>query len=265
MMYFGFDDITAGYGKKSVLQNLSIDVPRGSFVTLIGQNGCGKSTLLKTVTRTVIPTSGRVILEDRCISEYPKKKLARKIAYLVQTHVSPPDIDVRTLVSYGRYPYMRFGRSLTREDNDIIDRALAVTGLCQLKSRAVATLSGGELQRARIAMTVAQQAEILILDEPTTHLDIGYRIEVLELLKKLNRTMNITVLMALHDLDLAARYSDILYIIKDGGVYASGTPDYVITKNNLRDVFGIEARILRDAEHDCPYFIPNRLTKGDAQ
>lgn len=259
-MYFGFENITIEYGKKPVLRNLSLEVPRGKIVTLIGQNGCGKSSLLKTVSRAVTPRGGRVLYEGKPMREYAPKKLAQKIAYLAQVHTSPPDIDVRTLVSYGRYPYAKFGRGQTKEDAAIIDRAIAMTGLESLQTQALATLSGGERQRAWIAMNVAQGPEILILDEPTTYLDIGYQVEMLELVRQLNRNLGITILMVLHDLNLAARYSDHLYAIRDGGLYAAGTPEAVMTEENLRTIFGIEARIIQDEDHHCPFFIPLQST-----
>ncbi|MBQ8508397.1 MAG: ABC transporter ATP-binding protein [Clostridia bacterium] len=260
-MYFGFEHITIEYGRKSILRDLTMDVPRGKIVTLIGQNGCGKSSLLKTISHAVTPKSGRAILDGKPLSAYPPKKLAQRIAYLAQVHTSPPDIDVRTLVSYGRYPYAKFGRGMTRADAGIIDRAISMTGLNALENQALATLSGGERQRAWIAMTVAQQPEILILDEPTTYLDIGYQVEVLELVRRLNREMGITILMVLHDLNLAARYSDRLCAIRDGSIYVSGTPGEILTAGNLRDVFGIDAQILHDEINDCPFFIPNKSMK----
>ena len=214
LMYFGFRNLSVSYGKKEVLRSLDVDVPRGKVVTVIGQNGCGKSTMLKTVSKAVTPKRGEVVFCDRRLGEYAPKKLAQQIAYLSQVHESPPDIDVRTLVSYGRYPYSKFGRGLTQADADIIDRALALTGLTALQDRILSTLSGGERQRAWIAMTIAQEPEILILDEPTTYLDVSYQVEVLELVKKLNRELGITIIMVLHDIDLAARYSDVLMAVK---------------------------------------------------
>lgn len=257
-MYFGFESITVEYGKKQILRDLSLDVPRGKIVTLIGQNGCGKSSLLKTVSRAVTPKTGQVIYENKPLRAYTPKKLAQKIAYLAQVHTSPPDIDVRTLVSYGRYPYAKIGRGQTMADAAIIDRAIAMTGLEALQTQTLSTLSGGELQRARIAMNLAQEPEILILDEPTTYLDIGYQVEVLELIRRLNRELGITILMVLHDLNLASRYSDLLYAIKDRTLYAVGSPEEVITSDNLRHIFGIEARVLWDDDNNCPFFVPLR-------
>ena len=259
-MYFGFRDIFVNYGKKEVLRRLSLEIPRGKVVTLIGQNGCGKSTLLKTVSKAVTPAGGEVVYMDKRLTAYSPKQLAQKIAYLAQVHESPPDIDVRTLVSYGRFPYSRFGRGMTADDGKIIDRALALTGLTNLSDRILSTLSGGERQRAWIAMTIAQQPEILILDEPTTYLDVSYQVEVLELVRRLNRELGITIVMVLHDINLAARYSDCLAAVRGGRLYIAGSPDEIVTEQHLRDIFEIEAAVYRDPVHGCPYFIPQRTT-----
>lgn len=255
-MYFGFQNISISYGKKDVIQNLTLDFPRGEVVTIIGQNGCGKSSLLKTVPKAVTPKGGFVVYDDHKLSQYPPKFIAQKIAYLAQVHPSPPDIDVRTLVSYGRYPYTKFGRGLTAVDGEVIDRVLQMTGLMTLQHQVLSTLSGGERQRAWIAMTICQEPEILILDEPTTYLDISYQVEVLELIRRLNREMGITIIMVLHDLNLAARYSDRLYAIKDGGLCASGRPAEVLTRQNLKEIFQIDAVVYQDEINHCPFFIP---------
>ncbi len=255
-MYFGFENISVSYGKKMVIQNLSVEFPKGKIVTIIGQNGCGKSTLLKTVSKAVTPQTGSVVYNDKKLKEYPPKLLAQKIAYLAQVHTSPPDIDVRTLVSYGRYPHSKFGRGLTEKDAKVIDKALELTGLTELQNQILSTLSGGERQRAWIAMTICQEPEILILDEPTTYLDISYQVEVLELIRKLNRELGITIIMVLHDLNLAARYSDYLYALKNQGIYAYGSPRQVLTEQYLNEIFQIEAVVYNDGIHQCPYFIP---------
>lgn len=259
-MYFGFKDISIKYGKKQILSNVYVDFPKGKIISLIGKNGCGKSSLLKTISRSVTPYSGYVMYENQSIFKYKSKELAKKIAYLPQVHYSPPDIDVRTLVSYGRYPHMKFGRGMTLDDKKIIDETLKFTGLETLQDQILSTLSGGERQRAWIAMAICQKPEILILDEPTTYLDISYQVEVLELVKKLNIQYGITIIMVLHDLNLAARYSNLLYIIKDGGVYAQGYPKDIITAKNLYDVFEIEAEIFEDKINQCPFFIPQKTT-----
>lgn len=260
-MYFGFRNITIAYKKKCVLENVTLEIPCGKIVTIIGQNGCGKSSLLKTVSRAVTPQNGDVIYNDQTMQTYNRKKFARKIAYLAQVHTSPPDIDVRTLVSYGRYPYMKFGRGLTKADIDIVDTTIEITGLTELQNRALSTLSGGERQRAWIAMTVCQQPEILILDEPTTYLDISYQIEVLELVQRLNREMGMTILMVLHDLNLAARYSDRLVAVKEKKILAVGTPSEILTESYLREIFHINAIVKTDTDNGCPYFIPKNSIK----
>jgi len=261
-MYFGFDSITVDYGRNRILDQLTLEIPRGKIVTLIGQNGCGKTTLLKTVSRAVTPKTGQVICEDRPLRSYAPKILAQKIAYLAQVHESPPDMDVRTLVSCGRYPYLKFGRSQSAADRESIDRAIALTGLEALQSRPLAALSGGERQRAWIAMTVAQEPEILILDEPTAYLDIRYQVELLELVRRLNRELGITVLTVLHELNLAARYSDRLCVIHNKRLYAEGTPAEILTADSLREIFGISARVMYDADNGCPFFIPLESVNG---
>lgn len=255
-MYFGFSNISIQYGKKEVLKDVTLEFPKGKVVTVIGQNGCGKSSLLKTVSRAVKPAAGSVVFNGKPLKEYGTKEIARKIAYLPQVHVSPPDIDVRTLVSYGRFPHTKFGRGLTQADADIIDEALRMTGLETLKDRIISTLSGGERQRAWIAMTICQQPEVLILDEPTTYLDVSYQVEVLQLVRALNKKLGLTIVMVLHDLNLAARYSDLLYAIKDKGVRACGTPKEIITRENLIEIFDVEAEVFEDKNNHCPYFIP---------
>lgn len=258
-MYFGFRGMTISFKSRVVVENVTIDIPKGKIVTIIGQNGCGKSSMLKTVSRAVTPKDGCVVYNDRPLCSYNPGKLARHIAYLAQVHSSPPDIDVRTLVSYGRYPYTKGGHRMTGEDAKIIDETLNVTGLAHLQHRTLRTLSGGERQRAWIAMTVCQQPEILILDEPTTYLDISYQMEVLELVRRLNRELGMTIVMVLHDLNMAARYSDYMYAISGGRVHSHGTPDEVLCERTLREIFRIDARIIRDTENDCPCFIPSRI------
>lgn len=254
-MYFGFENITVGYGKKPVLHGLTLDVPKGKTVTVIGENGSGKSTLLKSIFGTPAPSEGRIIFDDKPLRDYSVRSLAKKISYLPQSHTAPQDTDVYTLVSLGRYPHRKFARGTSKCDTEAIERAIRLTGLTTLASRPVSSLSGGEAQRAWIAMTVAQGAEILILDEPTTHLDVGYQLEILELIRKLSTELGITVLCVLHDVNMAARYSDLICAIKDGSVCAYGEPREVVTRENLAQIFGIDATVLIDKEHDCPYFI----------
>jgi len=261
-MYFGFENITVEYGKRRILENLSLEIPKGKITALIGKNGCGKSTLLKTVFRTVKPSVGQVILEDRPLVSYPRRTLARRIAGLSQLRTSIPEIDVRTLVSYGRYPHLSFAQRMRGEDWDITDNALCLTGMKEAAHRLLTHLSGGELQRAWIAMNIAQQAEIMILDEPAAYLDIGCQDEIMELLFRLSREKGVTVLVVLHDLNMAARFCDRIAVMRDRTVYRCGAPGEILTAEILREVFGLEAKILWDADNRCPYFasIPKTRT-----
>lgn len=258
-MYFGFNNISIAYGKRTILEDVSMEFEKGKITTIIGPNGCGKSSLLKTVPRTVTPVKGSVLFEGKDLRSYAPKELAKKIAYLPQLHTSPADIDIRTLVSYGRYPYKRFGSGLTAEDRDIIDETLELTGLAHMGNRLLNNLSGGEKQRAWIAMTICQKPEILLLDEPITYLDIGYQIEVLELVRELCERLHITIVMVLHDMNFTARYSHRIYVLKDGHVFDYGKPDSIISHNTMKGVFHIDSQIIRDGKNDCPFMIPEKL------
>lgn len=262
-MYFGFENITVAYGKHTVLEDIILEVPRGRMVALIGRNGCGKSSLLKTVSGAVKPKSGGIIWEGQSLQKLTARQRARQIAYLGQASVTPAEIDVETLVSYGRYPYLRRGCGMTASDREAVELALVRTELVPLRNRMLSSLSGGELQRARIAMNLAQEPSVLILDEPTTHLDIGYQLEILELLRELNRSLGLTVLMVLHDINLAARYADLIYGILDGHIAVSGTPDEVITEESIRALFDIDAEILRAAQGGYPYLHPRAYIHKD--
>lgn len=260
-MYFGFENISISYGTKKVINNLTADFQKGKITTIIGPNGCGKSSILRVLSKGVKPISGFAIYNDKNVKSYKSKEIAKKIAILPQVHNSPPDIDVKTLVSYGRYPYIKLGRGLTIKDREIVDDILDKTGLSNLKDQMLATLSGGERQRAWIAMTICQQPEILVLDEPTTYLDVNHQIEILELVRELNKSLGITIIMVLHDLNLAIRYSDYLYAIKNGNIYYKGKPEDVVTKDFLADVFCLDVHMYKDNVNNCPYFIPKYALK----
>lgn len=255
------NNVSLGYDDHVVVNDLSIDIPSHEITTIIGANGCGKSTLLKSITRYLKPFSGSILLEGHDIHGMKPQDLARKMAVLPQMRNVPADVKVKTLVSYGRYPYMKFGKRLTPKDYEIVDWALEKTGLLDLKNRRVSTLSGGEQQRAWIAMAVAQKTEILILDEPTTYLDISYQLEVLELIRELNKELNLTIIMVLHDINHAARYSHKIIAMKEGNIHTFDATCHAVTPTLLEDVFHIEARIFDDDLNDCVYFIPQRVKR----
>ena len=247
--------IAAGYGGKMVLDGVTLTIPDGSIVTLLGPNGSGKSTLLKVMGRLLKPHSGTVTLDGRPVAAYDTGTLARTMAVLPQLHHVSGAITVRELVSFGRFPHRSGFGTLTGHDREVIDEALKLTRLTGLQQRQVATLSGGERQKAWIAMTLAQSPEILLLDEPTTFLDIRSQLEIIELVRMLNRRLGITVLMVLHDLNLAARCSDILVTLKGRRIRHAGSVEAVFTPEILREIFGIEAEIHRGGDGK-PYCVP---------
>ncbi|MCH4891051.1 ABC transporter ATP-binding protein [Acidaminobacter sp. JC074] len=253
--------IKLGYDNHIVIDDLSLEIESHKITTIIGANGCGKSTLLKSLARYLRPYEGSILLDGQNVDHIKHQQLAKRMAVLPQIRHIPGDVKVKTLVSYGRYPYMRFGKRLQSEDFEIIDWALEKTGLSHMKNRRVSTLSGGEQQRAWIAMAVAQKTEILILDEPTTYLDIAYQLEVLELVQDLNRELKLTIIMVLHDINHAARYSHRIIAMKDGGIHTYNTSDNVVKSDVLEDVFNIEARMFDDDVNDCVYVIPQKIKR----
>lgn len=257
-MYFGFENISIAFDNKTILEDINIEFPREKASCIIGANGCGKSSLLKTITKTVKPKTGRVIYNDKPLKSYSVKDIAKKIGFLPQVRNSPPDIDVRTLVSYGRYPYKKLGQGLSRKDRKVIDKSLEKTGIKHLQSRNLGNLSGGERQRAWIAMILCQEPEIMILDEPITYLDIGYQIEVMELIKDLVEEEKITVIMVLHDINLAARYSDMIFSIKNKTIEESGSAKEVLNREEILKIYNIDSRIIIDEKYDKPIIIPEK-------
>lgn len=251
------------YGERLIVKNLSVNIPDKKITTIIGSNGCGKSTLLKAITRIISHQSGSVILDGENISTERTKALAKKMAILPQTPESASGLTVGELVSYGRFPYQKgFGR-LSKQDYQTIDWALEVTGTKDYKFRLVDSLSGGQRQRVWIAMALAQETDIIFLDEPTTYLDMAHQLEVLELLQKLNKEQERTVVMVLHDLNQAARFADYIIALKDGEIVKAGTCDEVITHDVLKKVFHIDAEIGRDPRTNKPMCITYNLLRGD--
>lgn len=255
-MKIAVENLYVDYGEKEILKNISFHVNSGEVVTVIGPNGSGKSTLIKALSRCLKRAKGSIYIDSKSVDKINTKELAKNLAVLPQVKNVPSDISVEELVSYGRFPHLKLGKRMSTEDREIVSWALEKTGLSELRRRFVLTLSGGERQRAWIAMSLAQKPKILILDEPTTYLDISYQMEVLELVKELNETLGITVVMVLHDLNQAARYSDRIMVINNGSMSNYGEPDKILNKDMLRDIFRIDADIYTDQVNKCPYFIP---------
>lgn len=257
------EQLHVGYGDRSIIKNLNLTIPDKKITTIIGANGCGKSTLLKALTRIIPYQSGSVLLDGKEISREKTKTVAKKMAILPQTPESSNGLTVGELVSYGRFPYQNGLGRLTKRDYEVIDWALEVTGTAEYKYRPMDALSGGQRQRVWIAMVLAQETNIIFLDEPTTYLDMAHQLEVLELLQRLNREQHRTIVMVLHDLNQAARFADYIITLKDGEIVKAGTCEEVIVPEVLREVFRIDAVIGRDPRTGKPMCISYNLLKGD--
>ncbi len=251
------DHLHLGYGDRLIVEDLSIELPRGQVTAIVGPNGCGKSTVLRSLARLLKPAGGTILLDGSDIQRSRTKEIARRLALLPQSPMTPPAITVRELIGYGRFPHQGLMRSPSRDDLDAIDWAVEVTALEAFRDREVDTLSGGERQRAWIAMALSQKTDVLLLDEPTTWLDIHYQIDVLALVRELNRTHGITVGWVLHDLNQAAAYSDQIIMLKDGQVATCGAPHSVMTPSCIRNVFGIECSVIQHPLGDVPLCLPN--------
>ncbi|MEK5053256.1 ABC transporter ATP-binding protein [Niallia sp. FSL K6-0212] len=246
------DQLKIGYEDKIIVDDLNLRVKEGEITTIIGPNGCGKSTILKTLARIHKAKEGFVYLDGEMIHKIPTKKIAQRMAVLPQSPDAPNGLTIYDLVSYGRSPHQRgFGR-LGEKDKEVINWALEVTGLTELKDQEVDTLSGGQRQRAWIAMAIAQETNLLLLDEPTTYLDMAHQLEVLKLLKKLNEEENRTIVMVIHDLNHAARFSDHMVAMRNGKLMKEGTAEEVMTEEVLKEVFQIDAVVVKDPRTNKP-------------
>lgn len=255
-------DLSICYDDHLVVDSLNLSIPEGKITSIIGPNGCGKSTVLKTIGRIIKKQKGMVYLDGEDIVKISTKEIAKKMAILPQTPTAPSGLTVKELVSYGRYPHQKGFGKLTTEDKKIVEWAITVTKLNEFQHREIDNLSGGQRQRVWIAMALAQQTDLILLDEPTTYLDMAHQLEVLELLKELNKTQKCTIVMVLHDLNLASRFSDMIVAVNGGKIKASGTPKDVITKDNLKEVFQIDATIVSEPINDCPVCLTYQLIKN---
>ncbi|MEV0527251.1 ABC transporter ATP-binding protein [Streptomyces sp. NPDC050439] len=250
------DDVTLGYDQRVIAEKLSVEIPDNSFTVIVGPNACGKSTLLRALSRMLKPSAGRVLLDGNVIQSMPAKKVARTLGLLPQSSIAPDGITVGDLVARGRYPHQGLLRQWSAEDERIVNESMASTGVAELADRYVDELSGGQRQRVWIAMALAQQTPLLLLDEPTTFLDIQHQIDVLDLCADLHEEQGRTLVAVLHDLNHAARYATHLIALREGEVIAEGPPSEIVTAELVRETFGMECQIIDDPESGTPLVVP---------
>ncbi|MGN4123813.1 ABC transporter ATP-binding protein [Lysinibacillus sphaericus] len=249
---FRMENLSSGYEQVRVFEGLNLSIEEGKVTTIIGPNGCGKSTLLKTIGRILKKQQGTVYLQEQNMQSLSSKDIAKKLAILSQTPVAPGQLKVEELVAYGRYPHRNNVNRLTKKDEEMIEWSLSVTNTIDFRNREIAQLSGGQRQRVWLAMALAQETNILLLDEPTTYLDMAHQLEVLDIVKSLNEKHGCTIVMVLHDINHAARYSDHLIAMRQGAVIEMGTPKEILCADVMRKVFHINARIMEDPATKTP-------------
>ncbi|TDC58304.1 ABC transporter ATP-binding protein [Actinomadura sp. KC345] len=249
--------LSVGYGGHLVIEDLDLDLPGGAFTVIVGPNACGKSTLLRTLARLLAPRGGAALIDGADVHDLPTRELARRLGVLPQSPVTPEGLSVADLVARGRQPHQRWFRQWSAADTAAVEHALALTGVGDLRDRPVDALSGGQRQRVWIAMTLAQDTDALLLDEPTTFLDLAHQVEVLDLLRRLNRDGGRTVAAVLHDLNQACRYADHLVVMKAGRVVAQGPPGDVIDADRLAEVFGLGGVVVPCPVTGAPMVVPD--------
>lgn len=249
-------DLSLSYDRTPIIHHLDLEIPTGQIAALVGGNGCGKSTLLRGLARLLQPKTGAVYLDGKALANLPTKTVAQRLGILPQSPIAPEGLTVRDLVAQGRYPHQSWLHQWSREDEKLVNYALEVTRTNDLADRPLETLSGGQRQRAWIAMALAQNTETLLLDEPTTFLDLAHQIEILELLYDLNRTQGRTIVMVLHDLNQACRYADYVVAMSKGQILERGTPLQVMTEETVKQVFGLDCRIITDPVAGTPMCVP---------
>jgi iron complex transport system ATP-binding protein len=259
------EKLSIGYGEKLIIDGLDLEIPEGKITALVGANGSGKSSILKTMARLLTPQQGGVFLNGKLITQMPTKEVAKQLAILPQNPTSPEGLTVIELVAYGRFPHQKGFGSLKKEDREAIHKALEATGMLEFANRPIDQMSGGQRQRAWIAMALAQGTNLLFLDEPTTYLDMAHQLEVLQLLERLNREEARTIVMVVHDLNHASLFAHHLVAIKNGKAIYEGTPAEVISKEMLRQVFNVEADVISDPRTGAPLCIPYGLAEKAAR
>ena len=247
--------IQFSYGDKPLIHELSTTIEKGKITTIIGPNGSGKSTLLNLIIKQLQPKEGQIVVDGKNITTCSYKDIAKMMAIVHQHNTAPEDLTVERLIAYGRTPYQSFWSSKDEEEEEVVAWALKVTKLEGLARKPISQLSGGERQRAWIAMALAQKTDIVVLDEPTTYLDLAHQLDILNLLQKLNKTQKRTIVMVIHELNNAARFADHMVGIKKGRIVCEGTPEEVMTKENLKELFNIDGEIVTDPRHNRPVLI----------
>ncbi|MDH6128497.1 ABC transporter ATP-binding protein [Kitasatospora sp. GP82] len=249
-------ELTLRYEQRTIAEGLTVAIPDQSFTVVVGPNACGKSTLLRALSRTLRPAAGSVLLDGRDITGIPAKQVARTLGLLPQSSVAPEGITVCELVARGRYPHQGLLRQWSPEDERVVEESMAATGVAELADRMVDELSGGQRQRVWIAMALAQETPLLLLDEPTTYLDIAHQIEILDLCARLHEEQGRTLVAVLHDLNHAARYATHLIAMRDGRVVAAGAPKDIVTAELVQEVFRLPCRVIEDPETGTPLVVP---------
>ncbi|WP_416485666.1 ABC transporter ATP-binding protein [Streptomyces sp. CL12] len=250
------EHVTLAYDQRVIAEQLSVEIPDHSFTVIVGPNACGKSTLLRALSRMLKPSQGRVLLDGQAIGSLPAKQVARTLGLLPQSAVAPEGITVADLVGRGRYPHQGLLRQWSTEDERVVQESMRQTGVAELAERYVDELSGGQRQRVWIAMALAQQTPLLLLDEPTTYLDIQHQIDVLDLCAELHETQGRTLVAVLHDLNHAARYATHLIALRGGEVIAEGAPNDIVTAELVERVFGLKCQVIEDPETGTPLVVP---------
>lgn len=263
MTQISIQDIKVSYKEKTIIPSLNVTIPKGKVTTIIGPNGCGKSTLLKTISHLVTPDEGVVYLDGKMIHQQSPKELAKQLSLMPQSPTTPQGLTVFELVSYGRFPHLKGFKRLSKKDNEKIEWALDVTGIKDFAEMEVESLSGGQRQKVWIALTLAQDTDVIILDEPTTYLDMAHQLDVLQLLKKLNDQEDRTIVMVLHDINHAARFSDHLIMMNAGEIVETGSPLSVMTQKTLKQVYNIEATIISEPKTGCPICVTYDLCEEE--
>lgn len=255
-------NLSVAYEDNLIIDNMDLSIPKGKINIIIGANGCGKSTLLKTIARVIKPIGGDIFINEKNIKIQKEKHLATQVAFLPQGPVCPSGITVKELVAFGRFPHQKLIGGLKAHDKEIIDWSIEETGLKDFAHREIENLSGGQRQRAWIAMTLAQETDIIMLDEPTTYLDMSYQLEVLQVLEKLNKEKNITIVMVLHELNNACRFASNIIGLKKGEIICQGPPKEAITKENLKEIYGIDGKLQLSENKTYPICIDYELIRG---